>query len=138
MSLQIVGSLCAVCQTRIGSVMDGGFCPECGCPVCVSCFERQRGVAAQQTCHACGAPPSAIETVHDEWAQEIAQENLELRAYAATRCIMLGAACLLGGVAASLFCTGVAGGSRLVVATGAFGIGIGYIIRGVILSMRRN
>ncbi|HEV3444359.1 MAG TPA: hypothetical protein VG099_06935 [Gemmataceae bacterium] len=72
----------------------------------------------------------------------MAVEQRELRSYAAMRSIMFGVVWLFGGLAVSLFCTGLltagSGAGRYVIATGAIGGGLGLLFRGVVLLRRHE
>jgi hypothetical protein len=51
---QLVGSACALCNQRIGSIVEGDFCLDCGSPVHFDCVKGQTSQAGH--CLGCGAP----------------------------------------------------------------------------------
>jgi hypothetical protein len=58
---QLVGVTCVRREQRIGSIVEGRFCGECGCPVHNACVPPLPVRAAVGTCSACGAPTKYVE-----------------------------------------------------------------------------
>jgi uncharacterized protein (TIGR03382 family) len=52
---QLVGSACSICGQRIGSVLDGAFCPVCKLPYHHQCRIQNKVSADSTTCRSCGA-----------------------------------------------------------------------------------
>ena len=79
---QLVGQLCVICGKKIGSIVDGRFCSECGCPIHGKC--AQPGATADETvrCPVCGAQKADMEreqALHHRDAEEtrwIAKQHL--------------------------------------------------------------
>lgn len=75
---QLVGCLCVHCNQRIGSIIDGRFCPNCACPVHNKCAQPTLVPSDPLACTSCGAPASASARAR-ELHQEAAQEESQLR-----------------------------------------------------------
>src|SRR6516164_5307480 len=59
---QLVGLACVLCGKPVKSILEGGFCDSCGCPVHARCVESFRGEKAPGGCPDCGATPEQVQT----------------------------------------------------------------------------
>jgi hypothetical protein len=68
---QLVGLLCVLCGKPVGSIVEGRFCPGCGCPVHDQCILPAEGRAPEYAgCRHCGAQSDAVEREQDLHRQE--------------------------------------------------------------------
>jgi hypothetical protein len=67
---QLVGESCVLCRQRIGSIVEGQFCPSCGCPVHRKCMRPGPEPDAGPACDSCGAGPEDIRREEHLHAQE--------------------------------------------------------------------
>ncbi len=133
---QLVGRACVLCSRRIPWELDAGFCPACGSPVHTACRQQALATPQEGSCPQCGTPPEVLEGLVRERheRQEVARDRAGMNS------IMLGFAWLVGGLLATVVCSGLtlgAGTGRFVVATGAFVVGIAFIVRGMVQSRGR-
>ena len=70
---QLVGATCAICQQRIGSVLEGKFCSACDSPVHTKC--SQPGAGSDGKCSTCGVDTAAMQA-----ARRREQERRQVRA----------------------------------------------------------
>ena len=75
---QLVGSVCVICQQRIGSILEGKFCKRCDAAVHNSCVAPDAERAAEGHCPDCGANVT-------EAKSKRRQEEQELRARLSSR-----------------------------------------------------
>lgn len=54
---QLVGTKCFICEQRIGSVLEGEFCADCGNPHHLKCKKSAQAVDGR--CVACGGEPTS-------------------------------------------------------------------------------
>jgi len=109
---QLVGLACTRCNKTIPSIIDGQFCPDCGCPVHNRCAQPDGEHA--DGCSMCGSTVAAAQENQQEEKKEAVQVELDLRVNQGYRYIGIGAACLMGGVLSFLVC-------------GFFGIGLAIV-----------
>jgi hypothetical protein len=136
---QLVGSTCVRCGKRIGSIVEGGFCPECRAPVHFKCAQDTRPAPGLEHCPGCGAKTQAILADLSQERERVARIEDESARNERVRRLSQGVAWLVGGIWFSLFCSGVAlGAGRYVIATGAIGWGLGQIALGLFGGRRRK
>ena len=71
---QLVGSTCVICQNRIGSILEGGWCPECSQSSHFAC-RKPAGIPVDQGgCGACGRRLSPT-TIRGERGRERTEER---------------------------------------------------------------
>jgi hypothetical protein len=65
---QIVGAVCALCHDRIGSVLKGTICDDCGNPYHFDCAKPTEGNITIDTCRRCGGSlaTAAAKQVHQQ------------------------------------------------------------------------
>ncbi len=134
--LQLVGRNCVLCQGRISNDLDSRFCMACENPVHNTCAQNASGAAQVGCCGSCGAPPVALTARAEERRARAAAAHGQ----AATSMLVLGLMWIVGGVFATIMCSGLmlgAGSGRYVIATGAVAVGIGFIVRGLRMSQQR-
>jgi hypothetical protein len=134
---QLVNSACVLCGRRIESVVEGEFCPGCGCPVhtgCVGVKESDPG-----GCATCGAGETVVTRSQRDRRQEDAAVKSEIVRGKGIGLIAKGLALMGIGAGVSLFTTmfGLASG-RLEVPAGVLVIvgGALVIVFGVVKVMR--
>ncbi len=75
---QLVGLLCVRCGERIGSIIDGKFCPSCGCPMHNRCLQPSGSDQANSSeCPTCGAARRDVRRDQDSRSQEILRDKRE-------------------------------------------------------------
>lgn len=67
---QLVGSACVICQQRIGSVVEGGFCEGCHGAVHNRCMQPQSAQLAEGRCSVCGANLSQVTAARQRYERE--------------------------------------------------------------------
>jgi hypothetical protein len=126
---QLVGRTCVLCDQRIPSELDAGFCTACGAAVHTACSRTAVAAAPPGSCRGCGAPPAAVGAASRE------RERVEAaRSQAGVAKVALGVLCVLGGLLATVACSGIAlgaGTGRLVIASGAVFAGFGLVVQGL-------
>lgn len=66
---QLVGSKCVLCQERIGSILEGEHCAQCGHPIHNKCVKHATESASEGLCPLCGS-----EVTRDEAAKQVQKE----------------------------------------------------------------
>jgi hypothetical protein len=121
---QLVGLPCVLCQKKIDSITEGGFCPECGSPVHCQCLKPDSTSSA--CCPACGVINSLAE---GNKAQKREEKSARVTAEVSSEGIWKigwGAVWLLAGAALSV-------SYFLALVYGGFGIfAIGFLVYGII------
>jgi hypothetical protein len=136
MPAQVVGTSCALCGQRIGSIIEGGFCPDCGAPVHNHCAASPARREGPEACPSCGADRSALLADEEARQEEALREEPRVRPIIGFYTILLGLFFVVTGIFFSFLFTGLvvgAGVGRLVVATGLIGVGLGIVLRGIFL-----
>ncbi len=70
---QLVGLSCVLCGREIGSIVEGRFCPACGCPVHKNCAGRAADDRTAEGCPTCGAKPADVRREEKHERQEVRQ-----------------------------------------------------------------
>src|ERR1700722_16352197 len=73
---QLAGLPCVHCEKPISSVIDGRFCPNCGCRAPTKCVRPANGADLSSACSACGAKAEQMQreqAIHDEDERERAE-----------------------------------------------------------------
>jgi hypothetical protein len=52
---QLVGSICVLCNKRIGSILEGHFCRACARPIHAACMLQEKPEEAPGRCTLCGS-----------------------------------------------------------------------------------
>ena len=140
---QLVGLKCSRCDKSIPNVYNSHFCVECDCPVHNFCAGPNKDQA--NTCRTCGSSLEVAEIHQQKEKEEAAKHKTaigsprQLRAFdRGIRQIYIGVGLMVGGVAVSALCCAASNGGSYVVATGAIAVGLGQIIYGVALLMKRE
>jgi len=134
---QLVGQNCTLCEKGIGSILEGHFCSECGCPVHNRCADNaQRQISG--VCEVCGSASIRAEALREMERHETETLVQDIRSQIAVKRIMTGVVWIVGGVALTLFCLGVSSGGTYIVATGPIVFGVAQVIYGVALLGRQS
>ena len=124
---QLVGRNCAVCQERIPWELDARFCEACDSPVHIECSLKTIADSLPDGCRSCGAPRSAVQAQAELERERVVAD----RSRAGLSSVALGVAWIVGGLFATVLCSGIVGSGRFIIATGALFAGVGLIVRGI-------
>jgi hypothetical protein len=125
---QLVGLNCTRCEKTIPSIIEGQFCPDCGCPVHNRC--AQPDTARLDGCPVCGSSVAAAKSNQQQEKTEAMTVEMDLRVNRGIRHISIGVACVVASVLAALF-LGILG-------LGLFLVGLAEIFHGLIVVMRKG
>jgi hypothetical protein len=131
--MQLVNQICIHCRERITREAEGRFCPRCGSAVHLACSERALSASPSGCCRACGAPAE----VRQERKQAREEQRRESAAAQGYQTVLLGVTLMIGGILGSMCCTGLTGGTQLVIAGGAIFCGALLVVAGFLQSARR-
>jgi hypothetical protein len=132
---QLIGLPCVICSEPISTVIEGNFCPTCGCPVHTRCAKPR--LKGPESCDACGAAPEQI-AAHRKRAQgDEASFRLAFRRHRltwGTLEVLGGPVCMVfGAVLFFSFSPLHAWLGALIIACGA-----GLTVHGIALLLRTN
>lgn len=103
---QLVGLACVHCSRTIGSIIDGCFCPTCGCPMHTKCM-RPAHSYSPDVCSECGTKEDVIKRVSAQRTKDDKQAQLPISAvgihgayesFQLLRFILAGLVCGFGGL----------------------------------------
>jgi hypothetical protein len=76
---QLVGSICALCDKRISSILDGRFCKACGAPVHNECINPDLDAKDEDYCDLCGSDLYVVREILEEAASKKSQNRYKVK-----------------------------------------------------------